>query len=936
MALFIATALLPATAKALQVELSAPDGIYNLFVEGGAKPAIVVHVSGTAGAATEVALSARDLLGRAVEWKQTVAFPADANATSGSQTIQPEFGVGFYQVSAHATAGDAKASAAMEIGVVHAPYPGLRPESFFASNTSGMRLGRELQFLKAIGMRIQRTHFNPRYADGFKVPAQPNGALLLNFKDQDATLAQLKANDNWVLPICGYSLEGTIAPLAQSLGQYGPPRDYDEFCATWEQILRHYPEIKTIEFWNEPWIFEWTWAADGAAYRKLQKQWCEMALRVHPGLRIIAGNSPMFVQDHIQVDPGCYQNLLAGVTNHPYSTATGQPSMRGGDQQRAMDFGTLLSREMGLRYSYLTEGGTEWQTKDIAGDPHDNNNNAWKIVQYYLHAALTGNFQGNAQWEIGYGPAWTRANVAYATMTHFLEDRPIVADIWPNNELVWGAVFANPKFVTDAVRGLPRAADLAARWEVAVPDSRGDDATKVAVVWSTAGVAADRMDTDGTLTINDPGDIHAYDLTGRQITPQGGALAVPFNEYPVFLTSDALDVVGLRAKIAAARIEHITPVNFYALSLAHPADQPQSLIVRMENQLNRELKGTLSARIPSDANAPVSVDFTIPPAKLIEVSVPWKGIPADDQNQYGVALTASTDAGAVSTTQMVNVARFVKKTIVMDGSLSSWQGVTPLLLDSDQLKSGVDLSQYLLNPQRKLPAATAGNVRIVARVYTAYDDANVYIAAAVQEPALKCTAGEPVVESRQGKKIPLPYKSGVPDGLHHIRNCGDALLLSFGFRDRVPGHGRQMDDPYAWKGHFYDVDNQYVANISTDGPQLIRLWGPDTTRATPYQTEALPGVGPVDGAKTVIRRDEEKQTTIYEMAIPRKELTLFNPAAGRCRFSFILCNAAGLGVNNGLEYSRAYGVFDYWNCEGSFSPSWMQTLPCQTFSGIDP
>ena len=73
---------------------------------------------------------------------------------------------------------------------------------------------------------------------------------------------------------------------------------------------------------------------------------------------------------------------------------------------------------------------------------------------------------GNAQWNIGYGPDWTRSNTAFAVMTHFLEDRVPLVDIWPQEELLWGGIFANPRFATDAVKTLPRASELMARWNV--------------------------------------------------------------------------------------------------------------------------------------------------------------------------------------------------------------------------------------------------------------------------------------------------------------------------------------------------------------------------------------------------------------------------------------------------------------------------------------
>jgi hypothetical protein len=96
----------------------------------------------------------------------------------------------------------------------------------------------------------------------------------------------------------------------------------------------------------------------------------------------------------------------------------------------------------------------------------------------------------------------------------------------------------------------------------------------------------------------------------------------------------------------------------------------------------------------------------------------------------------------------------------------------------------------------------------------------------------------------------------------------------------------------------------------------------------------VPGIEPVPGGKVKITRDESQKLTIYEIAIPRRELALFDPQAGRCRFGFILYNceqAAGGSMN----WSDAAGVFDYWRSSGSYPPTWIQALPCQTFFGIE-
>jgi hypothetical protein len=158
------------------------------------------------------------------------------------------------------------------------------------------------------------------------------------------------------------------------------------------------------------------------------------------------------------------------------------------------------------------EGSGQMQIEDIFGkllpsqdelklSPFNNLQNASKIVQYYVTTALAGAYMGNAQWNIGYGPDWTWSNTAFAVMTHFLEDRVPLVDIWPQEELLRGGIFANPRFATESVKTLPRASELMARWKV--EGERLSDATKVAVIWSLTGNSDGQLDGQGELVISD-------------------------------------------------------------------------------------------------------------------------------------------------------------------------------------------------------------------------------------------------------------------------------------------------------------------------------------------------------------------------------------------------------------------------------------------------
>jgi len=1008
--------------EAWSVHLAPQGGAHRMFThvtEGrtARDPKLVllrltINPVGSEAARAHAVLTAEDIFGQPIPWKEE----ADINVPAGGKPVDRYVpllgGPGYYSIRAEVRLGDAVRTAWTDLGIVPGPHPGPRPDSFFASNTSGMKTGEDLELLEAIGMKVERVHFTPDLAVHSKDwPRElpPGQAVPLDFIRQDKQWAETKARGLWALPVAGYALSGANAvdssELAQQLGMYGPPADYDRFIRTWEVILRHYPELTTMEFWNEPWIFGWTWAATPGDYRRFQKQFCEMALKVNPHYRIVAGNSTMFVADNIEPDPACWRGLLQGISHHPYARSSGEASYRPGDHLRTIDETLLIARRMKLPRAYLTEGGTEyrhyagpegrqWQKEVdaanaemrkliVAGqqtgpqwkelqakvgeirqrlatlpDPANNNQDAAKVVQYYVKSALAGLFQGNAQWQIGYGPGWTRPNTTFAVMTHFLEDRPPLADIWPAHELIEGGIFANPRFVTDAVRQLPRAAELSARWQVPIPNDRADDKAKVAVLWSLTGASNGQLDTKGTLTLADGRNLKAFDMTGREIRPQGSRLVVPFGSAPVYITTEALGVVELRDRIASARIENVTPVNLYALSLGDAASRSQNLSVRIENQLNRSVQGVLRLKV-NGVEETTSTPFAIDAARLSEVQVPWPATPATPSNQYGVTLAAEIEPlpllaavgksvgkpgvkpkrltpVVVSRQQIVSVARFVRRAIKVDGNLDDWHGITPVVLDSRMLKNEVDLSQYLLNPNLDKPSDEANDKRIVARVYTAYDDAHVFLAAVVQEDSFSCDAGQPVVKGRGETKVTLPYKNGMPDGLNHVVNAGDVLQFSFGFRDRVPGCGRSLDDPYAWKGCFYDTDASYVAHISPQGDQLIRIWGADTARRNGYQTEAVPGQGPVRGGKVKIVRHEATRQTIYEMSIPRSELQGFDPAAGRCRFGFILYNDERLGEGNGLNWSDAAGVFDHWRNFGSFPPTWMQRTACQTFFGIEP
>ena len=201
----------------------------------------------------DISLSATDLFDcqSAFSMKSTLLVPDSAFVYETNLPLT--LANGYYHLQASLTDGTLNKTISTEIGIVPPPVPGLRKDSFFASNTSYLRTGEELDFLQLVGIKVQRTHIQPN--QNFSKYTPSNSPLPLDFSEEDKRFRASVDHGIWVLPIVGYAFNGTRSPLAQAMNMYGPPRHFDEFVQTWKTILRHYPNIDTYEFWNEPWIF---------------------------------------------------------------------------------------------------------------------------------------------------------------------------------------------------------------------------------------------------------------------------------------------------------------------------------------------------------------------------------------------------------------------------------------------------------------------------------------------------------------------------------------------------------------------------------------------------------------------------------------------------------------------------------------------------------
>ncbi len=331
----------------VRLELVPQDGIFRMYPQAANRSAktvrIALHAAGksTAGRDILVQLTALDIFRKPVEWRQELRLKLPAEGATVTNTVEFQAGQGFFQVFATCQADGQACEACTGIGIISPHHRGVRPDSFFASNTSSVRTGLQLRFLQAIGMKVQRTHLNPVIAE---IPERPQGACQLNPTAMDRAWQDCLDHDTWILPIVGYNFgERMRSDLARRTDMHGPPRDLREFVDTWETIVRRYPRITTWEFWNEPWIYGWTWAAEPEMYRQFQREWCRMALSVNPAMRIVAGNSSMFTEDHIEPYPDSWKGLLQGTSHHPYSGVS-DATFRISGQGRSLDQGGVVIR----------------------------------------------------------------------------------------------------------------------------------------------------------------------------------------------------------------------------------------------------------------------------------------------------------------------------------------------------------------------------------------------------------------------------------------------------------------------------------------------------------------------------------------------------------------------------------------------------------------
>ena len=452
---------------------------------------------------------------------------------------------------------------------------------------------------------------------------------------------------------------------------------------------------------------------------------------------------------------------------------------------------------------------------------------------------------------------------AFAAMTDLLEDTSFHSDLFAASPTMWGALFKG------------RAASIAVLW-------------------------ASREEDRGRLRAQLP-KAEVLDVFGNTIArSRGKSLVVPLSSMPIYIVSRAPLYETWRA-LRNAAVDDLPPLAAQALPFTQRVTTTTTnttatklvLRVRLQNISTRARSGTLRVTPPAGWTlAQDDVKFLLGAGESRVYQFPVLQAMTDAGNLYDVTMMALEKRGRWQWRQTLRTAT---ATNVRRGY--------PLILDGD-LRDWSDAAWMELKPTETASAVSA-------RVAVRWDARRLYIAARVQEPALR------------------PRRAG--NGDYPFWHGYDALQIAFGTRAASTANPA--------RGVFHDTDYGFLLSPfaalpdgSIDGRVLV-LSNPTT--AFDHLRDQTRWGGAVPGARCVVRRLAAQNLTIYEASWPLSAMPDLAPsqraASGApVRFSWILHS----DENAALQWSRATSVFPWWGNTNSFAPASELYLAAQTPLGF--
>lgn len=176
------------------------------------------------------------------------------------------------------------------------------------------------------------------------------------------------------------------------------------------------------------------------------------------------------------------------------------------------------------------------------------------------------------------------------------------------------------------------------------------------------------------------------------------------------------------------------------------------------------------------------------------------------------------------------------------------------------------------------------------------------------EPELEATA--PTIDLSKGKEVLLSGFSGKIDvrGNVWLQYDRDHLYLTAQIKDEI--HSAKAAGDQIWNND--SVQFAITSGVPGESSSWYEIGLSDTPEGPQmYRFAAPPGIdkGPIKSGKLVVKRDEEKKITIYQMSLPWSELAPVLPLRNEAMsFSLLVNDNNGEGRRGWLEWGSGIGL----------------------------
>ncbi len=770
------------------------------------------------------------------------AFTAAAAATLKLEWRTKAPGYGWYGVRFQLESPPDRHRAKTAFCVIRPAVPGRRPDSMFGLCLGGTEEDRLIA--QAIGVKWRRG-FAAKHLT-YPGHVAPKPGKWWSEDDQQKALDSVRHWQKAGVETLGY-ISYNI-PWNTGKDRHGkthgphraPPADLQVHAEMVERLIAPlHEEVRYWELWNEPGGY--FWGGTPQQYRDMLRVVWDRIKPQFPEVRLIGGGHYMWIsRDWVFAMQNDNAGYVDGMALHPY----GRPGLW-------TPVSPALDAALVRKHARGANGGL-WAT-ELGAPPHWIFRGHKAAVQPYLVArAVAPVYLLN---RIGAGDTpirvfWFQSNynrrgpedhkseaeqhnlwnykrpspavAAYAAMTHFLEDGKLQGDLFVTSRRGWALHFLKP------------------------------DGTSVVAVWpETIWPAVDQRKADlhRSRWSFPKLDFEVCDYFGRPVgTLAGDRLNVVMPTRGVHYFVSRRPSAEVRRAFRQATFKDLPALTVRPQPITTPLARQAILRVKVRNETMQATDVTLTVTPPDSLKLASTKTMLkqLQPGETRFAKFTVAGAEPNTDNRYAVAWSALSAAGEQRGTREVQAAYAVFGTPTIDGQLEDWQ---------DACFVSIRHRGKLADWWKVKPSMTIGKgYRLAAK----WDDKFFYAAAEIPDHTTKFSTI---------KNHALEYRI----------QGDDCLQLGFNVIDKNPDdllHGHALYE----KSLATDIDYEFRSALKQKPDrtvsELLRLTAPGTEYQHPQSTgkPAPTPIGPITGARSVVRYDEKRRMYVHEIAIPWDEL----------------------------------------------------------------